>query len=339
MIITCDSCLTKFNLDDSKIPTKGTKVRCSRCQHVFFIVPPLETKQEADENFESFAKYYREELIGPEEKGGGDEKFESVLKPQKELPKPEEKEREFPEFTAPIEFEKERRPAEEKEEGEAFLFSEKAPPEKGAKVVPSEEREPEEKVSKPKKMIVEEEKRGFPWSLVIVVVLILLVLGAFYYLWTKGGSVGPISTYLEYPIGKINSLWKQILGTEKRGLTIGDYTGYTEETGGLSLYIIEGKVNNQSGFTKKHVKLKVAIFDQNKVKVAEKETLCGPIIGREELKTLPADFFAGEISIRPKNEEEMIVPSGKTIPFMVIFKHLSDQAKEFTVEIVEAPNL
>jgi predicted Zn finger-like uncharacterized protein len=338
MIITCDSCLTKFNLDDSKIPAKGTKVRCSRCQHVFFIVPPQEAKEEVDENFESFAKYYREELIGPEEKGGGDQKFESLLKPQKESPRPVEKEREFPEFTAPIEFEKEPRPVEEKEE-EAFLFSEKAPPEKGVKVIPSEEREPEEKVSKPKKMIVEKEKRGFPLSLAIVVVLILLVLGAFYFFWTKGGSVGQVSTYLEYPIGKINSLWKQVLGTEKRGLTIGDYTGYTEEIGGFSLYIIEGKVNNQSGSTKRHIKLKVAIFDQNKVKVAEKETLCGSIIDREELRTLPASFFEGEIIIRPKKEEEMIVPSGKTIPFMVIFKHLSDQAKEFTVEIVEAPNL
>jgi hypothetical protein len=326
-------------LDDSRIPAKGTKVRCSRCQHVFFIVPPQETKEEADENFESFAKYYREELSGPEEKGGGDEKFESFLKPKKELPKPAEKEEEFPEFTAPIEFEKEPRAAEEKEEEETFLFSEKASLGKGMKVSPSMEREPEEKVSKPKKMVVEKERKGFPFSLALVIVLILLVLGAFYYFWTGGGSVGQLSTYLEYPIGKVTSLWKQILGTEKRGLTIGDYTGYTEEIGGFSLYIIEGKVNNQSGFTKKHIKLKVAIFDQNKAKVAEKETLCGPVIDREELKTLPANFFVGEIVIKPKTEKEMIVPSGNTIPFMVIFKHLSSQAKEFTVEIVEAPNL
>jgi predicted Zn finger-like uncharacterized protein len=338
MIITCASCLTKFNLDDSRIPAKGTKVRCSRCQHVFFIVPPQETREEVDENFESFAKYYREELIGPEEKEGGDEKFESFVKPHKELPKPEEKEEEFPEFTAPLKFEKEPRAVEEKEEEETFLFSEKASSGKGMKAVPSVEREPEVKVSKPKKM-VEKERRGLSFSLVLVVVLILLVLGAFYYFWTRGGSAGQISTYLEYPIGKVTELWKQILGTEKKGLTIGDYKGYMEEIGGFSLYIIEGKVNNQSGFTKKFVKVKVAIFDQNKVKVAEKETLCGPIIDREELKTLPANFFVGEIVIRPKTQEEMIVPSGKTIPFMVIFKHLSSQAKEFTVDIVEAPNL
>jgi hypothetical protein len=35
----------------------------------------------------------------------------------------------------------------------------------------------------------------------------------------------------------------------------------------------------------------------------------------------------------------MIIPSGKDAPFMVIFKDLSGQAKEFKVEISEAPKL
>jgi hypothetical protein len=107
----------------------------------------------------------------------------------------------------------------------------------------------------------------------------------------------------------------------------------------VPLFVIEGKVNNQSRFTKKHIKIKVAIFDQNKAKLAVKETVCGRVIGREELKNLPGAFFKGEMAIRPKTEKEMITPPGKAIPFMVIFKNLSAQAKEFQVEIVEAPNL
>ncbi len=47
MIITCTSCLTKFNLDDSRIPARGAKVRCSRCRHVFHVPPSLETKERA----------------------------------------------------------------------------------------------------------------------------------------------------------------------------------------------------------------------------------------------------------------------------------------------------
>jgi len=67
MVVTCSSCLTKFNLDDSRIQSKGVKVRCSRCKHIFYVVPPPETKEEIKENFESFAKYH-EELMEPGEK-------------------------------------------------------------------------------------------------------------------------------------------------------------------------------------------------------------------------------------------------------------------------------
>ncbi|MGD0915762.1 MAG: zinc-ribbon domain-containing protein [Thermodesulfobacteriota bacterium] len=363
MIVTCASCLTKFNLDNSRIPSKGTKVRCSRCRHVFFIVPPPETREEVDENFESFAKYH-EELFKPGEKEEGDEgesfeafaKYhkelfkpgekeevkedsESFAKYRKELPKPKEREEEFPEFPSQIEFEKEptaEAPPEEEEE-ETFFFSEKTSAAKGVQTVPSIEKEAEAKTVKPKRMVRRE--RRSPLAIALVIFLILLAFGTFYSLRTGVGSKGQLSSYIEYPLSKVAHLWSQIWGTEKRGLTIGDLTGYEERIGEFPLFIIEGKVNNQSGLTKKLIKVRVAIFEQNRVKVTEKETVCGRIIGRDELKLLPADFFVGEIVIKPKSEKEMIVPSGKTTPFMVIFKHLSSQGKGFTVEIVEAPNL
>ena len=67
MIVTCDSCLTKFRLDDSKISTKGTKVRCSRCQHVFLVTFSPVTKEEIVEDFGSFAQCH-EALIEPDQK-------------------------------------------------------------------------------------------------------------------------------------------------------------------------------------------------------------------------------------------------------------------------------
>jgi len=352
--------LTKFNLDDSKISLKGTKVRCSRCQYIFFVASPLDQKGEGEENIESFAKYHKE-LFTPEGKEGAEESFETFTKNHKELFKPEEKEEaeqsfeayakdhkelfktkkeeeEFPEFSSKLEFTKEPKETEEEGEEEAFPFGERAPTEKGIETAPPMEREPETKTYKPTKMARREKKR-LSFRFVLVAVLILLGLGALYYLWTEAGSMKKLSSFFENPIGKITHLWNQIGGTEKRGLTIGDLTGYDETAGEFPLFIIEGKVSNQSRFTKKHIKVKVAILDQNKVKVAEKETVCGPIIGREELKTLPPETFLGEIVVKPKTEEETIAAPGKTIPFMLIFKHLSSQAKEFTVEIVEAPNL
>lgn len=40
MIITCEKCGTRFNLDESLLDADGSKVRCSRCQHIFTAFPP-----------------------------------------------------------------------------------------------------------------------------------------------------------------------------------------------------------------------------------------------------------------------------------------------------------
>ena len=71
MIVTCASCLTKFSLDESRLPAQGAKVRCSRCQHVFHVVPPITTEEEEIvEDFESFAKSH-EDVIEPGLKTSG----------------------------------------------------------------------------------------------------------------------------------------------------------------------------------------------------------------------------------------------------------------------------
>jgi predicted Zn finger-like uncharacterized protein len=347
MIVTCASCLTKFNLEDSRIPAKGVKVRCSRCKHIFYVVPPPETKEEIIEDFESFAKYH-EDLMEP-----GEKKAEAppVVKVEKKEVAPEEEE-------------------------EAFLFSEEAPKKKEAKLPPPEQVEtpapPEEveKVGPPKKAkeptpleeieelpyvepIKEERvgakptpprdrlrvgRRGPSRFFALVIILTLLVFGIFY-IWSELSSGGRLSPYLEYPVEKITEIWNQIWGTEKGDLVIGDLSGYDEKIGEIPLFIIEGKVKNQSRITKRHIKIRVIIFDQDKLKVAEKEAICGRVISRGELKKQPIEFLRGEMVIKPQTKEEMITRSGKTTPFMVIFKDPPTQAKEFKVEIVEAPNL
>jgi predicted Zn finger-like uncharacterized protein len=311
MIVTCASCLTKFNLDESKIPAKGAKVRCSRCQHVFYVTIPPETKEEVIENFESFAKFH-EELMGPDQKEA--------------------------ERSSQLQEDKSERVSEEEEE--KFLFSEKIPTEKGEQGIPEEpaiEEKAEIQVTKPKRM-VRGEKRRPSLFFIILVILILLVFG-FFYLWTELRTSGNVYSLLKYPIQKITDLWEEVWGTEKEGLIVQDLNGYDEQIGGVSIFVIEGKVNNQSKFMKKHIKIKVVIFDQNKAKLAEKETVCGRIISREELKNLPDAFFKEEMMIQPIMEKDRIAPPGRTIPFMVVFKNLPLQEKQFQIEIIEAPNL
>jgi len=323
MIITCASCLTKFSLDDSRISAGGVKVRCSRYKHVFYVVPPPETKEEIIENLESFAKYH-EDLMGP-----GEKKVEAA---------PDAKLRE-----------EEEAPEKEEEGEEAFLFTEKAPTEEVEEPIPSEKLENlfaeesvrqegrEGKPSRPMSMM-RVERRGPLRFLALLIVLMLLIFGIFY-LWSELSSGGRLSPYIEYPVKKSSELWNQIWGTEGEDLVVGYLSGYDEKIGDVPLFVIEGKVTNQSKFTKKHIKIKVVIFDQDKLKVAEKEAICGRTIGRGELSQQPEEFFKEEMVVKPQTKEEMVTPPGKATPFMVIFKDLPSQAKDFKSEILEAPNL
>jgi len=46
VIVTCESCETQFQLDDTKVPETGIRVRCSRCKHAFFVESPRARDQD-----------------------------------------------------------------------------------------------------------------------------------------------------------------------------------------------------------------------------------------------------------------------------------------------------
>src|SRR6056297_1650309 len=49
MIITCEACGTSYRLKTSMVKETGSKVRCSRCKHVFIVYPPSAlTQQDAE---------------------------------------------------------------------------------------------------------------------------------------------------------------------------------------------------------------------------------------------------------------------------------------------------
>jgi predicted Zn finger-like uncharacterized protein len=46
MIITCPSCFTKFSLEEDRIPERGAKARCSKCQWIFLVQKPEESEKD-----------------------------------------------------------------------------------------------------------------------------------------------------------------------------------------------------------------------------------------------------------------------------------------------------
>jgi len=173
MIITCPSCLTNFKLEDSRIPAKGAKVRCSRCQHVFSISAPPVKKERGIEESKSIAKQ-QGAFVEPGQKETG---ISPPLKKEESLPL-------------------DRKTSQEKGEP---MVPEKPLSEEKAKVVTLKSERMEAK-----------KRRSHSRLIAILVVLILLAFGAFY-LWTEMGSIDKLTSYIEYPLKKITDLWDQIL--------------------------------------------------------------------------------------------------------------------------------
>jgi len=55
VIVTCAKCETSFQLDDSRVPAEGIRVRCSRCKEAFFLQHPSASQEEAVEEVVSQA--------------------------------------------------------------------------------------------------------------------------------------------------------------------------------------------------------------------------------------------------------------------------------------------
>ncbi len=172
MIITCTSCLTKFNLDDSRIPFKGAKVRCSRCRHVFHVPPPQETKERVKYN---------------------DDHEESTVSGQRE-----------PKLPLQIEEEQVREPV----ISEKAPFLEHQAKEKEEKEEGDKKQVIRGKAFTAKKT-AQKERRGPSLFFILVVIVVLLLFAAFYLL-TELGSGGNVLSSLQFPIKKIADFVQQI---------------------------------------------------------------------------------------------------------------------------------
>jgi predicted Zn finger-like uncharacterized protein len=72
VIIACEKCSTRFQLDDAQVPPAGVKVRCSRCRHAF-VVRAAEAEAASDEQAaRGHARQAARQLARSREAGDGD---------------------------------------------------------------------------------------------------------------------------------------------------------------------------------------------------------------------------------------------------------------------------
>jgi predicted Zn finger-like uncharacterized protein len=305
MIVQCEKCGTQYNLDDTKVRPGETKVRCSRCQHVFTVPHPLtldegnifgETGQQAEDEF--MKEWAKELPPQPPQKPS-----EPVPPAPDQAPPPRA-------FVPPS--------------VEEPLFGEETPTEE----TPSAKEEifPVSPLSV--REVPEKKERKVSTTLLLAILFIIIIFVSFYY-WTKRGASFPA---FEYIYEKIYTLME---GEKAQKLFLIGLRGSEHTLEGGTVYVIQGRVANRSEETKKLVKLKGSLFDKAGNEVATSIGYCGITITNEEIEGTPYESLKSSFGFASAGQARP-VPSQGTLPFTIIFFSPPEGATQYRVDI-EAP--
>lgn len=341
MLIQCENCRTIFNLDETLLKEGGSRVRCSRCRHLFMAYPPVRRKEDAAEQVPVSPAPAEKEvvdrlmLMGDGKEApvtlGKDEAFEADLESvyRDALAEPgldlEDEEREG--------FEKpggqhEARAKEEKRDltgAPSLDFLPMDTLDEG-RVAHERDAGPVSQRPAPKKA----RKGGL--LVVLLVILLSLLAGAAAVTYWKPELIRPYLAFLKTPEKeKPADAGVRLLQFES---VAGSF--FDSEKGG-QLFVIRGMVRNEYPKPRSYILIKGSILD-NKGKVVESRvSYAGNTFTEEELKSLPIE----EIKKAAQNRDGMArqnfnLPSGASIPFIIVFDNLPDNLSEFAVEAVSS---
>jgi predicted Zn finger-like uncharacterized protein len=327
MIIECEQCRSKFNLDGGLLKIKGSKVRCSRCKHVFRVFPPaagpstdgdllkVDDLEETStlENHLDFENELGEEL---EEEIGNIEIEEEISTLSMEKPPA-------------------RRPAEARGESGLQKAVEQAP------IVEEilRKREPKEAPKKQEQAARPQKRKASGRSIVLPIILILILL-------LLGGATAAYFLAPQYIPEVITEAVPFLRGAQKqdakdpgvRRLSFRTITGsfvQSNKTG--MLFLIKGMVANNYSNSRSFILIKGSILDDKGKVVKTKLAYAGNVFPENEIKEMSLDQINQALRNRSgKNDINLNVKPQATVPFMVIFEELPENLSEFTVEAVSS---
>jgi len=103
------------------------------------------------------------------------------------------------------------------------------------------------------------------------------------------------------------------------------------------LFVIRGMVQSQYPQPRSHLLVKGSILDNKGKVVDSRVSYAGNTFTEEEIKTLPiAEVLKALQNPDGMARQNFNVPSGASIPFMVVFQNLPDNMSEFAVEAVSS---
>jgi len=385
MIVTCENCNTRFNLDENLIKESGSKVRCSKCNHIFTVhksVPVEEPEpaveleeapadfpdspeaplssleaEDAPEEAAMVSEEAPEEALDLDLSEAEEEPAEEEIPPEAigleeepaaEEPTLAEEELALEETPEAMEMETVIEEAEAKEELEEELADAISVESlEGAEEEETEQLERKQQVQQieeelmppPVAPVAEKEpraRRRISTPFMIVLALVLLAGGAFAaYRLLK--SLDVKIPFLESLAGAPESatidpgnlrilLLDQLIRSE-----------FVENRTAGRLFVIKGKVRNDYPEARNFIMVRGTLYSNDGETVDKKTIYCGNALSDTDLKALDKATIDRRLRNRfGDKRSNFSVPSGKVIPFVVVFSDLPKDLGEFSVEVVSS---
>lgn len=315
MVITCENCGTRFNLDETLLRKDGSKARCSVCRHVFMVFPP--SSSNADQEFEQTVAL--EAPLGVRDTDAAshfqeEDAFDQVLDESLEDRAPSSDLSEDMDFSGmeDIPGDDELLPADAEEPAEEEIF-----------------REPEEM-----DFVPATPKRSAKSKVLLVILIILLLLAggtAAVVYWAPQMLPGFLS-----PLKPVQKTTIVDLGV--RRLSFKAVTGaFFKSKKAGNLFVIKGTVTNGYPESRRLILIQGTILNDKGDVVRKRVAYAGNTFKEDQMDQMTfAEFDKAMKNPMGNNGNKGVVPPDGSIPFMIVFENLPENLSEFTVEAVSS---
>lgn len=190
-----------------------------------------------------------------------------------------------------------------------------------------------------KPAVVKPRKESSKVPMLIFLLVIIIAAGAYYAVFIQGIGKETLSG-LPY-IGKLMGGKVELQPDDASGTLKINFVDYRERfvknAKEGDIFIIEGKVINNYNMPRSKISISGKIFNTKKQMAQQKVVFAGNLIPNTELASLDmAEIekrLANEAGINGMNTN---VPSGKEVPFMIVFSKLPTDLENYSVEVVKS---
>lgn len=299
MLVQCPECVTKYNFDETKIAAAGSKVRCTRCSHVFTVFPPESEPAPA-----------------------------AVQAPGSDMEQALEDD-----LAAMFGTEAESSPAPRANSEKRAAVRDDVDEEMLADLKGAFQQSLTDDDTDSFGGHAEKKKKRSTLPLVFLVLVLLLgtVAGGVYFfrpdLLTQAGiTAEPAGSEVQAVPEGVKSIALE---------NVRQYFVPNEKDG--QLFIVEGKAVNNFPEARDHIRLRASLFDKAGKVVESMDFMCGNVVSLYQLQVSSrADIeksLSANVGILTHNTN---VQPGASVPFMVVFFHAPDVVEEFGLEVIQS---